>query len=235
MVNLPFFKKKAPQVIPGRSFVPFDRVREMAARGFSEPEMIDVLRREGFSPEEIDKALTSALQTSVTGEAGPNTQPAQQSQPSREQSSTVSSEMFPNLTPTTKPAEQQEVSLPQVPETSLPEDYSSYSTEDYVDYAVQNRLADVNETVSEIEKRNKELSSKIEQLQKKIDAFSAVRGQSSPETAAKIENFVDTITEVDARVGSLEKAFKETLPALIQSVRSLSDVVQKAKKEEVEK
>lgn len=232
MVKLPFFKKKEPPVVQGRNFIPIDRVREMAARGFSEPEMIDVLRREEFSPEEIDKALTSALQTNIAGTAGPPATPAPQQ---REQPSTVQPDIFPNLTPTAAQPAQQEVTMPQVPETSLPEDYSSYSTEDYVDYVVQTRLADVNDTVSELEKKNGELSAKIEQLQKKIESLSAVKGQTSSEAAAKMENFVDTITDVDARVGSLEKAFKETLPALIASVRSMSDIVQKAKKEEVEK
>ena len=50
MVNLAFLKKKTSDVIPSKGFTPTDRVKELAGRGFSEPEMIDVLRREGFSP-----------------------------------------------------------------------------------------------------------------------------------------------------------------------------------------
>jgi hypothetical protein len=39
------------------------------------------------------------------------------------------------------------------------------------------------------------------------------------------------MNEVNMRMASLEKAFKETLPALIESVRSLSDLVQRLKRE----
>src|SRR5437867_8278267 len=50
----------------GSHGIPIDRVREMAARGFTEPEMIDILRNEGYSAEQIDRALTLALRAGVT-------------------------------------------------------------------------------------------------------------------------------------------------------------------------
>ncbi len=42
----------------GKGFVPVNRVKELSGKGFSEPEMIDVLRREGYSAEEIDRAFS---------------------------------------------------------------------------------------------------------------------------------------------------------------------------------
>ena len=49
---------------------------------------------------------------------------------------------------------------------------------------------------------------------------------------SKMEAFTETVTDVDNRLSGLEKAFKETLPALIDSVRALSDLVQKVRKEQ---
>ena len=49
---------------------------------------------------------------------------------------------------------------------------------------------------------------------------------------SKMESFAETVTDVDNRLSGLEKAFKETLPALIDSVRALSDLVQKVRKEQ---
>jgi len=46
-----------------------------------------------------------------------------------------------------------------------------------------------------------------------------------------MESFSDTVTDVDNRLSGLEKAFKETLPELIDSVHLLSDLVQKVRKE----
>jgi hypothetical protein len=39
----------------------------------------------------------------------------------------------------------------------------------------------------------------------------------------------DLIEEMNVRLESLEKAFKETLPALIESIRALSELTQRLK------
>ena len=42
--------KKEPEKGPkmGKGFVPTDKVKELSGRGFSEPEIVDALRKEGF-------------------------------------------------------------------------------------------------------------------------------------------------------------------------------------------
>ena len=45
---LSFFGKNQP--IKGRGYVPTDRIKDLAAKGFSEPEIIDILMKENFSP-----------------------------------------------------------------------------------------------------------------------------------------------------------------------------------------
>ena len=229
MVQLPFLKKKTMDVLPGKGFVPNDRVREMASRGFSEPEMIDVLRKEGFSPDEIDKSLTSTLQSNIAGEPQAQ-QPAQQN-PGQKFFPTSGQDIFPSLTPTfqqTGPqdAPKQEPTLPQVPETSLPETYSTYSTEDYIDYALQSRLGEVYDMVDDMQKQNNEFSSKLSQLQQKMETFFSAGGSSSTD-ARRIESFTENISQIESRVSSLERAFKETLPSIIESVRTLSDLIKK--------
>lgn len=236
MVNLPFLKKKSQQVLPGKGFDPTDRVREMASRGFSEPEMIDVLRREGFSPEEIDRALTTSLRMNVTGETGAIRQPLPQQSISNVPQN-VEQNIMPTLTPSTQSLpqqpSQQETVLPQIPETSLPEDYySGYSAEDYIDYAVQNRMSEIDSRFEEMEAKQKQIAAKIDDMSKKLEKMSQQKVPESAEFSSKIGHFTDTVTDIDSRIGALEKAFKETLPALIESVRTLSDLVQKMKKEE---
>lgn len=226
-ISLPFLKKKEPTVLPGKGFVPVDRVRELASRGFSEPEMIDVLRRDGFSPEEIDKALTQALQIGVSGEQQKNpTQPAQQPAQTTQTSSMT---QLPQL-----PQQQEglnELGMPQIPETSLPEDYSAqYPTEDYIDYIVQARISEYSDKMSSMEKKIVELEGKLNSLNEKILQMSQGKSETH-EVVNRIETFNETVNDIGSRVGSLERAFKETLPALIESVRGLGDVVQKMKKE----
>lgn len=247
-------KKPQPQVIPGKGFAPIDRVREMAARGFSEPEMIDVLRREGFSADEVDKALTQALRIGVTGEQPQQQQqqpqqwqpvyqqPQQQQQPFQWPSQQQQQQQQPQQPQTGLPTLQslevqqpQQESMPQIPESSLPEGYYSqqYSNEDYIDYVVQQRLSEVTEKMGDFQQRYQELQRKIEDLGDQIKGMSSGKtGPAQSQVLSKIDSFSDTVSDIDNRLGGLEKAFKETLPAMIDSVRALSDIVQKVRKEQ---
>lgn len=268
-MDLPFMKKKQqPQVIPGKGFAPIDRVREMASRGFSEPEMIDILRRDGFSADEVDKALTQALRIGVTGEQPQQQQqwqpvyqqqpqqqnqqfqwpsqqqvpPAQQQQPQQQQYQQP--EPQPQRQqgsmgglPTLESLEiqPQQETMPQIPETSLPEGYYSqqYASEEYIDYLVQQRVAEVTEKVQDFQKRYTDLQKKIEELSAELRSASAAKtGANQGQVMAKMDSFAETVSDVDNRLSGLEKAFKETLPALIDSVRALSDLVQKVRREQ---
>lgn len=269
-MDIPFMKKKqTAQIIPGKGFAPIDRVREMASRGFSEPEMIDVLRREGFSADEVDKALTQALRIGVTGEQ-PQPQMQQQWQPvyqraeqpqqqfqwpSQQQMQPVPQQQVPQPImqqqppiqkqepkatasglPTLESLEMQQPqeAMPQIPETSLPEGYYSqqYSNEDYIDYIVQQRVTEITEKMQEFQSRYQDLQRKIEELSTDLRAANVKSGPVNSQMVSKMDQFSETVSDVDNRLSGLEKAFKETLPALIDSVRALSDLVQKAKRVE---
>ena len=75
-MKLPFLSKKGKkkgkgaEESRGRGYPPTDRVKELMSRGFSELDTIDVLRREGFSADEIDRSLTQAVKEGVGGPSG---------------------------------------------------------------------------------------------------------------------------------------------------------------------
>ncbi len=252
-------KKNKGKLRPGKGFDPIARVREMAARGFSEPEMIDVLRRDGFGANEIDNALTQALRIGVGQNQKmqqnnyqmqkPQMQQPQMQQPQMQQPQMQQQMQKPqmqsnrnnenelptidSITSMTGQPNQLSGSMPQIPETSLPEGYYSqtYSSEDYVDYVVQQRLGEVTEKVKEFQEYYKKLNNKISEL---TDNLKNMETKSEPNKNAvnnKIENFTSSVSDIDNRLSGLEKAFKETLPDLIDSVRTLSDLVQKIKKD----
>jgi hypothetical protein len=260
-------------MIPGKGFVPIDRVREMAARGFSEPEMIDVLRREGFSADEVDRALTQALRVGVTGEQHQHDMmqnPQQQWQPiyqrAERQAPQPQQQPFqwpasgnqlppeplpeqhqPQLQqsigglPTLQALEaqnpkEQPQTVPQIPETSLPEGYYSqqYSSEEYIDYVVQQRVGEVNDRIDEMNRRHKDLQRKMDEIMEAVKSQNKTEGiVQKDQIMVKIENFSETVADMDNRLSGLEKAFKDTLPALIDSVRALSDIVHKVKREQI--
>jgi len=212
---MPLFKKELPGFMSASKGMPTDRVKEMSSKGFSEPEMIDILRKEGHSAEDIDKALTQTLKAGVSSPYPPTTlqQPAQSQLPTLEQ-----------LQP----------QMPQMPESSLPESYyyseqQQYPTE-YVDIAVRERMADVDQKVSEFEIRYEELKGKMENLNQQMNTMLQTRTSEQQQIISKLESFTNTMNDVEARMSSMEKAFKDTLPALIESVRALSDLVPRLKR-----
>jgi len=211
-------KKKEPEMMTTTKGVPVDRVKELASKGFSEPDMIDVLRKEGFNPEEIDRALTESLKMGVAGMAPPMEAPRP-------------AEQAPILPEMEMP--QAQMPAPTMPETSLPQNYyqQQYPTEEYVDYLVRERMGGVDEKINEFSIRYEELEKRMQTVWDQLNTIASGRSTEQQQILQKLDTFKEMLVESDARMGSLEKAFRETLPALIESVRALSDLVGRVKRE----
>ena len=218
---LPFLKS----FNKGKGSIPVERVRDLTGRGFSEVEVIDVLRKEGYSPEEIDGALTQALKFAATSS------PSQQQELSME-----SRREEPSLPTLEELLPKQEQQTPQLPETSLPQEYyqnyqQNYPTEEYVDYVVQARIGEITQKITEFSVKAQEIERRIQEVSDRISEIMNLRNAEQTQILSKIETFRDSIGDIETRIGGLEKAFKETLPALIESVRALTDLVQRFKRE----
>ncbi len=215
-----FFKKKAPEKMPsaGKGLVPMERTRELSTKGFSEPEIIDILRGEGYSAEEIDKSLTESLRNNIVA----TPQPAQPAQPTPEPVSALP--MLEQLQPRAE--------MPAIPEQSLPDQYySEYSPEEYIDYIIRERTEEIDEKMNQFLVKHAEVEKRINEVYEQISTLSKNIGLDQQLFINKIDSFREVVDDVSARLNSLEKAFKETLPSLIEAVRTLSDLVQRFKRE----
>lgn len=259
-MELPFFgKKKKAEESRGRGYIPTDRIRELMGRGFSELDAIDVLRREGFSPDEIDRGLTQVVKEGVVGTgatvgepelATPSTPASMPMDFGQAYQSFKEGRPAPTFPPRREKPREEEVREPELelptieelqpgrgespgmPETSLPEEYyQGYPTEEYIDYVVQERTQDIIERLNEFSLRNKELENRIKEMNERVRELSKIRINEQQQVLNNIEGLAESINDVNIRMASLEKAFKETLPALIESVRALSDLVQRLKRE----
>lgn len=221
---LGFGKKKEPEQMKlvGKGFLPTDKVKQLSSKGFSEPEIIDVLRKEGFSAEEIDRALTQALAIGVTGEEQTQSLPTLrelQTQPTTEEPFYQSE--FP-LQPEPQPETQ-------YPAESYPAE--TYSPEELVESIVQERMVELDQKLTEFRDKYSSLERKITDVHNRLSILSKVRGQRDDALLAKMDAMKDGLADIEAKMSSLEKAFRDALPALIESVRALSDIVQRFKKE----
>lgn len=204
---------------------PVNRVKELTGKGFSELEVIDVLRKEGYPPEEIDKALASSLKGGITSK------PAHTHKP--EEGKTGE----PKL-PTLEEIAPKQTEMPEMPETyeapAPEEEYyeqETYPTEEYIEYVVKERLGETKRFMDEISLKSRELEKRIENLHEQINVLIQTRTSEQTQLLNRIDNFRGVMEDIEIRLGGMEKAFKEILPALIESVRALSDLVQRVKRE----
>ncbi len=212
---LPFLKQekqKAP---------PVDRVRELSSKGFSDAEIIDILRKDGYQASEVDAALTQSTRYETT-------RPRQRTSAER---SELELPTLEDITPEQRPQ------MPQIPETSLPQEYykqqaQQFPTEEYVDYIVQARMGEVNEKVIEVSVKFQAIEKRLNEINDRINEILSLRSAEQTQILSKIDTFKDSAGNIDTRISALEKAFRQTLPALIESVRALTDLVQRMKHEE---
>jgi DNA repair exonuclease SbcCD ATPase subunit len=203
---LQIFKKqsKAP---------PVERVKELSSHGFSEPEIIDVLRREGYSPQEIDIALTQALKEKLMSTSQEAKDEKKEKIPSFEE---VVKKVQPEQTEQTTQTLQAQSQYPQ------------YSWEDYfnyIDYLIHSRVSEIAKEVEKINLKSQNLENRIEEIIRDFKEATKSREDHYDKILKKIEELNSSINELSKRINALEEIFKEILPALIDSVRSLSRLV----------
>jgi len=202
---------------------PVNRVKELTSKGFSELEVIDVLRKEGHSPEEIDNALSQALKGGITSQP-------QSFQPKPQQKEAA--QEGPQL-PKLEDIAPQRVEMPEMPESASEEYYEedSYPTEEYIEYVVKEKTSEVKKSIDEFSLKTKDLEKRIDNLHDQINILIQTRTTEQTQLLNRIDSFKGAMEDIEIRLGGIEKAFKDTLPALIESVRALSDLVGRVKRE----
>ncbi|MEM5811735.1 MAG: hypothetical protein QW641_00355 [Candidatus Aenigmatarchaeota archaeon] len=221
---MPIFGKK--EVKKGKGIIPTDRVKDLSSKGFSEPEIIDILRREGYSPEEIDKALGEAIKSAIEKEE------------KREEVKEPLSQLTPLPTSPVPPAPaplkeleslfgaKGEVTALEVPETSLPSPARAL-TEEYIEYIIDQKLIEVYQRFEDIYYRIEEIEKAMKEMNESISEIARKKVLESEELTRRFENFSESMQTITGRVGSLEKAFKETLPSLVEAIRNLNESLRK--------
>jgi len=197
-----------------RKLPPVERVRELSSHGFSEPEIVDVLRKEGYGPQEIDLALTQALKERLQT-------------PSLETKENKEETKIPTFEDVAK-----KVQLESTQQIIQPEQFQTqqqYSWDDYfnyIDYLTHTRISEINKEIEKVDLKYQNLEKRIEEINQNIRQIVITKEESYHQILKKMDELNSSIGELSQRVSALEEIFKEVLPALIESVRSLSKLAQ---------
>ncbi|MEM1687410.1 MAG: hypothetical protein QXE43_00625 [Candidatus Aenigmatarchaeota archaeon] len=217
----------------GRGEIPTEKVKNFLNKGFSEIEIIDILRKEGYSPEEIDKAL---MQASIEIKSSQLFQSSQfqisqsQSQPQSPPQTPQPPQISPLQTQIVETKQAQPTSIQNEIKESFEESQIDYiSLQEYIDYLLRSKTQEINKRLMEINLKFKELEERVLGLKEEIESVS----KGTKEDLNKILNEIrlnrDNINDLSIKVETLNKTLKELLPSLIESVRLLSEIIQKLK------
>jgi hypothetical protein len=199
-----FKEKEKPKTVP-----PVERVRELAKAGKSEQEISKQLLKEGYTQELIDLALNQALKFEVTGAPKPPLPPPPAEKPGF-------------IAPPPEQALPEKPEEPEVPEEEI-------ALEDLVDEIVTEKISEFEAKLNALSKADSELREELQEIKQNIEVIKSSREEEKTKLLEKIEETSGHVEDIESRIASLEKAFKEFLPTLTENVRALSGIVTKLK------
>ncbi|MEM4461006.1 MAG: hypothetical protein QXY70_02625 [Nanopusillaceae archaeon] len=196
---LPFIKNK-PKIPP------IERVRDLTSKGFSEIEIIDILKKEGYSPGEIDIAFSQLLKESIEKET------------KKEEQKTSLQPIYNN--PTENIQQQTEAQ-------TYPYSYSIEDYINYIDYLIQNRVSEIGNQIKSIENKYIELEKRFNETINQFREEKTKYLETNREIFESIAKIEKEIKELLSKIGALEEILKDIIPLLIDSVRTLSHIAKK--------
>lgn len=207
---------------------PVDRVKSMMAAGLSEREIIRQLKAEGYGFGQIEKAMMTALKEGVAAPPIPGAAPPA-APPAMPPGAPAAPAPYPPpewpapaypppaALPEALPLEEEAAPIPlelppleAPPAEEMPEDV----------------LEDILEGIAEekFEKFSSEIKKVSEELEKARAEIRAVREKPAAEVAVPKE-LADKIDDLEARIGGLEKAFRQFLPSLTENIEALAKII----------
>ncbi len=248
--------------------IPIDLVKDLSSKGLSEPEIVSILRRQGYSASQIEKALTDALKTTISSnsvlefsEKQNHKQPLF-SQNSQQKFSVTEANSLPTLQTIPSPQHFQsayrEFMLPQpqenkqkqsgMPSFSPPTEieskgfedvreetsiqYPDLTLEEVIEGIIADKWTSFETMIEELRRKDDDLQRQIIDLRKEIDAVKDAIRKSEERFITKLEEHGEHVTSIEARIGSIERIFKEFIPDLTETMRIVKEIVEKKKENE---
>lgn len=104
------------------------------------------------------------------------------------------------------------------------------SVEELIEAIVNERWIKFEEKLSIFETRDVNLQQQIQDLRKQMEEIRAETRKQESTLVEKLEDFGGGLEKTQARIGSIESAFREFVPSLSENVKSLAEVVDRLKK-----
>ncbi|MEK6837171.1 MAG: hypothetical protein AABX69_00840, partial [Nanoarchaeota archaeon] len=190
--------------------VPIEEVQRMSAQGMSDKDIIKKLKSEGYSYDSIEKSMLQAVKEGVSepepssAEAFSPSFPESMAQPKRGEAEAL----FPEFEPQEMPEIENinpEIVIEELVEGVVEEKWNKFSS------------------------RMEKIENELNLIRTELKQPRQVQQGSTKEAEAKVAELAEQLDELDARIGGLEKAFKQFLPSLTRNIEALSRMIHEMK------
>lgn len=227
-------RKKAP---PAPTGIPTERVRGMLAQGISESDIIAALKTEGYAFEQIDEALTRAAMEAAPPTAVPPAAPQAPEAVAYAPAAPPISAAAPPAEFYTPPEAREEVPrgeellpLERPPPTApAPEAARPEYSEELIEQLVAEKMSALESRFIDIDEKSRGAAARLDDLANRVTTLSKQIKETSEGLRRDLSDATAKISEVEPRIASLERAFKEIVPNLVDTVREVRELVIRAR------
>ncbi len=179
-------------------------VQKLTSKGMSDKEIIKHFKAKGHSYDEIEKAMMTAVKENITDNTAP-------------QAMMEAPEPEPLFYEEAQPPTAEEVYMEEPSESLVEEIVEGLIEDKWQKFAVE-----IDRMQSDIDK----ITAEIKQI-KSMPIPQAAQKEKTDDL--RVNEISEQLNSLDARVGGLEKAFKQFLPALTKNIEMLSVMVHELK------
>lgn len=216
--------------------IPVDEVTQLSEQGYSETEIIEQLRDHGYSYGDINEALNAAVKENASrrggggmdpggGQGGGDWEPRQ-------------TESFGGAQQQQQP-QQQAPPPPPEPEPAYDEGYDddwggdsltiSPEEEELIEIIVSEHMGDIEGEMEQLRTEIDQVRSEFENLRQAFNEIDIRKDEDEQVVIQKVNEMEEYFEQTHSRMGGMEKALQQVLPALVENVRELSSIVREMK------
>ncbi len=197
--------------------LPEERVLFLISQGLAEPEIIKVLKDEGYSFQEIDSGITNVLKRRVSSEQ--HFAPSNPFELSHEED--LAPVYHPNQDVVAREEAEQQKKAAMIEEM-----------EEIIETLIEEKLSRVLDELDKAEKKFNEINDKLRQINDRVSAFEAQEKNIEFGESEKIGELKSKEENIEPRIASLEKAFKDIIPNLVDSIREMRETLASSRRRE---
>lgn len=204
--------KKHPKPAMQQKPVPIQRVHELSAEGWSEADIIKRLKEEGYSFGEIDSALNQAISSNIA----------------KDRNVLLAGIPSTDIMPQSNVETPQPIAQEQY-QTQLTQQLDYESIEPWIEAVVEERLAYFKGVQDKINQDLLNVAEEINNLDKSLRVIENKNDDDLVTMHKQIGDLVARVESIEPQIESLEKAFKDTIPNLVDSIRQVMQIIKEMK------